>query len=97
MYGTVTDREIHVADTLIGNLTVTEMLRYTSEMKNPTTMPLAEKHAKVRLPLCLLAIAMSTFIVQDYCTLHTSRLLYTCPDASRYISLSICYAGQSCD
>jgi len=35
------------ADTLIGNLTVMEMLLYTAELKNPTAMPLSEKHAKV--------------------------------------------------
>ena len=34
-------------DTLIGNLTVTEMLRYTAELKNPISMPLSEKLAKV--------------------------------------------------
>lgn len=35
------------ADTLIGNMTVREMLLYTAELKNPTSMPLQDKRARV--------------------------------------------------
>jgi hypothetical protein len=45
-----------VADTLLDNLTVQEMLMYTAEMKNPVNEPLASKAAKVQLVIEQLAL-----------------------------------------
>ena len=44
------------ADTLLENLTVSEMLMYTAEMKNPQSQPLSEKRAKVDMILDQLAL-----------------------------------------
>lgn len=41
------DRDVSVVDTLVGILTVREMLLYTAELKWPRQKPLAEKLAAV--------------------------------------------------
>ena len=45
-----------LADTLLDNLTVEEMLMYTAEMKNPVRDTLASKKAKVALVMEQLAL-----------------------------------------
>ena len=44
------------ADTLLDNLTVREMLLYTAELKNPSSVPLQAKAARVDAVLSQLAL-----------------------------------------
>eukprot|EP00884_Botryococcus_braunii_P014587 jgi/Botrbrau1/23129/Bobra.0243s0059.1 len=46
-----------LADTLIGNMTVREMLLYTAELKNPTSMTLEGKRARVEEVISELGLA----------------------------------------
>ncbi len=45
------------ADTLLGNLTVYEMLAYTAELKNPMNEPFEQKAAKVEQVLQQLGLS----------------------------------------
>ena len=58
MYGMTKGLRLHcvAADTLIGNLTVFEMLLYTADLKLPRCMPYKDKVRKVSLIISQLAL-----------------------------------------
>ena len=74
------------ADTLVGKMTVREMLIYTAEMKNLVSMPKAENLAKVRLLLQAMHTTFINALFHALCTIaveQCSRILVGNPDCLR--------------